>query len=93
MVDKFISAVKGKRDEALEVFTSEVFLQEQASGDPQAVIAKGLDQLVSNILDVVEEQYQDIVTGNATDGEGEEVSVDLVCATDLSTLYMEEVNT
>ncbi|ABY63201.1 hypothetical protein ST201phi2-1p376 [Pseudomonas phage 201phi2-1] len=89
-VDNFIGAVKVKRDEAVEHFLSEDFHQAMANGveEPEAVVRKGIDQLVGGILDVISEQYEDIVT--AEDSEGESVSVTV--ASDLSTLYFEEVS-
>lgn len=92
--DAFIGAVKVKRDEAVEYFLSEDFHQALANGvePPDVAIKKGLDQLVGGVLDVVNERYEDIIEGSATDSEGEEVSVSLTCGFELSTLYFEEVS-
>lgn len=91
-VDNFVAAVKEKRNEALEYFLSEDFAQAQAADDPEVAVKVGLDKLVGGVLDVVEERYADLVTGTATDAEGEEVSVELTITPDLSTLYFEEVS-
>jgi hypothetical protein len=92
-VDNFVSAVKEKRNEAVEYFLSEDFHQAMANGveSPDVVVKKGVDLLVGAVLDVVEERYADLVTGSASDSEGEEVSVELSITTGLSTLYFEEV--
>jgi hypothetical protein len=92
-VDNFVSAIKEKRNEAVDYFMSEDFHQAMANGveSPEDVVKKGVDQLVGAVLDVVEERYTDLVTGSATDSEGEEVSVELSISTGLSTLYFEEV--
>lgn len=96
-VDNFVSAVKEKRSEALEAFQEKVIdLKNQDGADNGAEILKtaaafALDQLAGGILDVIEERYADLVTGSATDSEGEEVSVELSITTGLSTLYFEEV--
>lgn len=97
-VDNFISTIKEKRSEALEAFQEKVIeLKNQDGVDNGAEILKtaasfALDQLAGGILDVVEERYADLVTGSATDSEGEEVSVELSISTGLSTLYFEEVS-
>lgn len=92
-VDNFIGAVKVKRDEAVEYFLSEDFHQAIANGveTPESVVQKGLDQLVGSVLDVVEEQYGDIITTEVDDG-GDSTTVLVTCASGLSTLYFEEVS-
>lgn len=87
-IDNFISAVKTKRDEAVEYFTSEEFTQMQASESPAAAAQKGIDQLVGGILDVLEERVGDITTAITEDGD----TVEVTCVSDLSTLYFEEVS-
>lgn len=97
-VDNFISAVKVKRDESVETFQEKVIELKNATGpDNGAEILKqaasfALDTLAGGILDLFEERYADLVTGSATDSEGEEVSVELTITPDLSTLYFEEVS-
>lgn len=96
-VDNFVSAIKEKRNEAVEAFQEKVLeLKNQDGVDNGAEILKtaatfALDQLAGGILDVVEERYADLVTGSAQDAEGEEVSVELSITTGMSTLYFEEV--
>lgn len=97
-VDNFVSAVKEKRAEALEAFQEKVIELKNLEGVDNGVeilknsAAFALDKLAGGILDVIEERYTDLVTGTATDAEGEEVSVELSIVTDLSTLYFEEVS-
>lgn len=92
-VDNFIGAVKVKRDEAVGYFMSEDFHQAMANGieTPESVVQKGLDQLVGNILDVVEERYEDIVEMVDTSVDDELIPM-LQITSDLSTLYFEEVS-
>lgn len=92
-VDNFIGAVKVKRNEAVEYFLSEDFHQAMANGveTPESVVQKGLDQLVGNILDVVEERYEDIVEMVDTSVDDELIPM-LQITSDLSTLYFEEVS-
>lgn len=94
MVDKFISAVKEKRTEALATFETLLVAAFDDGEKPNynRIAATAIDQAISGTLDVVEEQYETLITATATDSEGEEVGVDMSCASDLSTLYMEEVN-
>lgn len=96
-VDAFIGAVKVKRDEAFDAFRDKVRELGQDGTNDDADIFNGaakyaLDQLAGGILDVVNERYEDIIEGSATDSEGDEVSVSLTCTSELSTLYFEEVS-
>lgn len=90
-VDNFISDIKEKRNEAVEYFLSEDYHQAISNGveAPEVATRKGIDQLVTAVLDIVEERYDDIITAEAEDGDA---SVTVTCASDLSTLYMEEVS-
>lgn len=89
-VDNFISSVKEKRNEAVEYFLSEDFHQGLANGveTPEVVIQRGVDKLVGGILDVVEEHHGDFITAETDSGEPALIT----CASDLSTLYFEEVS-
>ena len=94
-VDNFISNVKVKRDDAveklLEVFV-EVGKQNDALLAPLADLTEQaistIDQLVGSILDSVEEHYSEFITAETDSGE----SVVVTCASDLATLYFEEVS-
>lgn len=91
-VDNFVSAVKEKRNEAVEYFLSEDFMQAQAAADtPDTAIKVGLDKLVGAILDVVEERYADLIEATATTDDGEPALVEMTITPELSTLYFEEV--
>lgn len=96
-VDTFISAIKDKRNDALDVFTDKVRELNKDNTNDGADVLKGaavaaLDYLAGGILDVVEEQFESIVSGAAVDAEFEEVDVNLTVANDLSTLYFEEIS-
>lgn len=96
-VDTFISAVKDKRNDALDVFEDKVRELSKDKTNDGADVLKGaavaaLDHLAGGILDVVEEQFESIVAGAALDSEGEEVDVNLTVASDLSILFFEEIN-
>lgn len=93
-VDNFVSAVKEKREEAAKVLDAEwaKALEVEDEPDLRGIALKAIDSAIGGVLDVVEERYTDLVTGTATDSEGEEVSVELSIVTDLSTLYFEEVS-
>lgn len=85
-VDSFIGAVKVKRDEAITFFNEKM----EANGGilPVEEIALGVDSLVSGVLDIVNDQYEEIITAEADD----DGNVIVSCASDLSTLYFEEVS-
>lgn len=85
-VDNFISAIKVKRDEAISFFNDKA----EANGGviPTEELVLGVDSLVGTVLDTIEEQYGDIITAATDDGE----DVAVTCASDLSTLYFEEVS-
>lgn len=96
-VDTFISAVKDKRNDALDVFEDKVRELGKDKTNDGADVLKGaavaaLDYLAGGILDVVEEQYESLVIAIAIDSEGEEVDVSLGITADLSTLFFEEIN-
>ena len=93
-VDNFISAVKEKRDEACAAYEVALVAAFDDGGKPDwhSLAAKAIDQAIVGVLDLVEERYADLVTGTATDSEGEECSVELSITPDLSTLYFEEVS-
>jgi hypothetical protein len=84
-VDNFISAVKAKRDEHIAAVTERVTATIYYGYDDRM---KDTDAIIGAVLDVVEEQYGDIIT--AATEEGDDVTVS--CASDLSTLYFEEVS-
>ena len=88
--ESFIGSVKVKRDEAVEYFLSGDFLQAMADDaeTPEAVVQKGVDTLVGGILDVLNEQYDEIITAETEDGTPALIS----CVSDLSTIYFEEVS-
>lgn len=88
MSDAFFIAVKEKRNEALAFFNERI----EANGGifPVEELSLGIDSLVSGVLDVVEEQYESIVTASTDD---EDTIIDLTIVSNLSTLFMEEVNT
>lgn len=90
-VDNFFASLKEKRGEAVDYFTSEEFLQLQASESPEAAAVKGVDQLIAGILDVVEERHSDIITADLVEGD-DEPTVLVTCTTDLANLYFEQVN-
>lgn len=85
-VDNFISAVKAKRDEHIASVTERI-TNENGHYDYEDRV-KDTDAIIGAILDVVEEQYGDIITAENDDGEDVTVS----CSSDLSTLYFEEVS-
>lgn len=85
-VDSFIGAVKVKRDETLEKF-SETLANQNGHLDQDDAI-RFVDQLVGGVLDIVNDQYEEIITAEADDDGNAIVS----CASDLSTLYFEEVS-
>lgn len=91
MVDKFIAAIKEKRDEHLAAVTERI--TDQNGHYDYDDRKKDTDLIISAVLDVVEEQYESIVTATAIDSEGEDIGVDMSISPNLSTLYMEEVNT
>jgi hypothetical protein len=88
--DAFIGAVKVKRDETLAKISERLENEGGRYRFDDAI--QDIDQLVGGVLDVVNERYEDIIEGSATDSEGEEVSVNLTCGFELSTLYFEEVS-
>lgn len=92
-VDNFVSAIKEKREEAANVLDAEWTKALEDGGEPDIrdIALKAIDSAIGGVLDVVEERYADLVTGSATDSEGEEVTVELSISTGLSTLYFEEV--
>lgn len=85
-VDNFIGAVKVKRDEILEEFSAT--LENQSGHLDQDDAIRYVDKLIGGVLDVVEEQYGSIITAETDSGE----EVLTTCASDLSTLYFEEVS-
>lgn len=96
-VDTFISAVKDKRNDALDVFADKVRKLSKDDNNDGADVLKGaavaaLDYLAGGILDVVEEQYESLVIAVAIDSEGEEVDVSLGITADLSVLFFEEIS-
>lgn len=93
--DSFIGSIKEKRTEALAKYEELLVADFDSGGKPDfhGIARTVVDQVIGGVLDVVEEQYESIVTGTATDSEGEEVSVELFITSNLSTLYSEEVNT
>lgn len=91
MSDAFFGAVKEKRDECLKFITETT---ENNSGiTPMEDIIRAVDSVICGVLDVVEEQYETLVTATAEDSEGDLVSVELSITSELSTLFMEAVNT
>lgn len=88
--ESFIGSVKVKRDEAVEYFLSGDFLQAMAGDEetPEAVVQKGIDTLIGGVLDVLNEQYDEIITAETEDGTPALIS----CVSDLSTIYFEEVS-
>lgn len=89
-VDMFFGAVKEKRNESVEYFLSEDFHQALANGieTPEVVVQKGIDQLISGVLDVVEEHHAEIITATIDDRD----LVLITCTSGLSTLYFDEVS-
>lgn len=85
-VDTFISAVKTKRDEAIDYFNGKI--EENNGTLPVEELTLGIDSLISSVLDVAEENIGDIAS--AVNDDGEDVSI--ICVSDLSTLYFEEVS-
>lgn len=91
MSDAFFGAVKEKRDEVLAKISEQL---ENEGGHYRFDDAiRDIDSVISGVLDVVEEQYESLITATAVDSEGEDVSVELSITTELSTLFMETVNT
>ncbi len=84
--ESFIGAVKVKRDEALAFFNEKL----EANGGilPVEDIAIGVDSLVGGVLDVLNDQYEEIITAEIDDDNNPIIS----CVSDLSTLYFEEVS-
>lgn len=84
--ESFIGSVKVKRDEAIEWFNKTT----EANGGifPIEELTTGLDTLVGDVLDVLNEQYDEIITTETEDG----TPVLIGCVSDLSTLYFEEVS-
>lgn len=91
MSDVFFAAVKEKRNEVLSTISERMQNQNGQYEYDDAI--RDIDLVVSGVLDVVEEQFESLVNGIAVDNEGEDVSVELSITSNLSTLYMEEVNT
>lgn len=91
MSDVFFAAVKEKRNEVLSTISERMQNQNGQYEYDDAI--RDIDLVVSGVLDVVEEQFESLVNGIAVDSEGEDVSVELSITSNLSTLYMEEVNT
>jgi len=85
-VDNFIGAVKVKRDDAIEWFNKTI--EDNGGIFPVEELATGIDTLVGGVLDVLEEQYTDIIAAETEDG----TEAIVTCASDLSTLYFEEVS-
>lgn len=92
--ESFIGSVKVKRDEAVEYFMSEEFHQGLANGveSPEVVIQRGVDKLVGGVLDVLNEQYEDIIEVVECSADDELIMVAQI-ASDLSSMYFEEVST
>lgn len=97
-LDNFVSAVKEKRNDSVNAVLTAMVELGKDNEDLKAPLAAladvaydAIDKAVGGTLDVVEERYADLVTGTATDAEGEEVSVELSIVSELSTLYFEEV--
>lgn len=98
-VDTFISAVKDKRNEAIEIVLASMVDLGKNNEDLKAPLAAladtaytAIDKAVAGTLDVVEEQYESLVIASAIDSEGEEVDVSLGITADLSTLFFEEIS-
>lgn len=91
MSDAFFGAVKEKRDEVLTAISEQMENEHGRYRFDDAI--RHIDQAISGVLDVVEEQYESLITATAVDSEGDDVSVELSITTDLSTLFMETVNT
>lgn len=88
-VDNFISAVKAKRDEHIAAVTERITDQNGHYDYDDRV--KDTDALIGAVLDVVEEQYNDFITAEVDGDEGDSTVI-VSCASDLSTLYFEEVS-
>lgn len=85
-VDNFISSVKEKRTEAIEWFNKTT--DDNGGIFPIDQLSTGIDSLVGGILDAVEEHHAEFITAETESGE----EVIISCASDLSTLYFEEVS-
>lgn len=93
--ESFIGSVKVKRDEAVESVLSkmiELGNTNEALKAPLAEFADSvtgtIDTVIGGVLDVLNEQYDEIITAEAEDGTPALIS----CVSDLSTIYFEEVS-
>lgn len=93
--ESFIGSVKVKRDEAVESVLSkmiELGNTNEALKAPLAEFADSvtgtIDTVIGGVLDVLNEQYDEIITAETEDGGPALIS----CVSDLSTIYFEEVS-
>lgn len=84
--ESFIGSVKVKRDEAIEWFNKTT--EDNGGIFPIEELTTGIDTLVGGVLDVLNEQYDEIITAESEDGTPALIS----CVSDLSTIYFEEVS-
>lgn len=96
-VDNFIGAVKVKRDEALASFLDSdaakavIAVDASTEAELRETVSKSLDQLAGGILDVLNEQYEDIIEVVEVSSDDEMITMAQITE-DLSTIYFEEVS-